>query len=560
MDMKVKTYIWILFAAILLFPQHLIADEYRERIYMQTDKQVYLAGELLWLKVYLTDQHGKPASLSKVGYIELLDATSAPVQIKVEIKDGLGEGWMELPSTLATGHYQLTAYTQYMRNEGDEVFFNKPIGVINTFMNESNRVDTTLTVAPPSLLANTVSVSTEKKNSIPRSINQVSIEGLPEDVYSLAVSITGKEFVPMIDQQNIYEWNGRLPAMNKPTFSNQFQPEYEGHIIKGKVVNLDSPDDPIKANVYCLTGFVGDQIRVFGAQVDSKNEVSFYTNRISGTHEIASTAYSIIDNRYRVDIQSPFVIHPEKELLPFKMNPDWEESLLKRSVGLQASYSFITDSLNKMDTTFSSFTWKPTRTYLLDEYTRFTTLEEIIIEFIPSLTFKKKDGKRSIFILTEDATGFSAWGSLVLLDGVPIIDQEVMFKYDPLLLRKIDVYRGRYVFDQQLFEGIISFSSYANNYPGLKAGDATQFFDYEGTQARRHFYAPSYVNGTGNMRIPDFRHTLLWEPNLKTEGKSSISVPFCTSDMTGEFQITVEGLTREGKVVRGVSFFEVKEE
>jgi len=128
------------------------------------------------------------------------------------------------------------------------------------------------------------------------------------------------------------------------------------------------------------------------------------------------------------------------------------------------------------------------------------------------------------------------------------------------MLKKIDIYRGRYIFDEQLFEGIISFSSYNNNYPGLKVDDSTQFFDYEGTQARRHFYAPSYQEGIGNKRIPDFRHTLLWEPNLQTDGKSSISVPFNTSDMTGEFQVIVEGLTKEGKVIRGVSFFEVRED
>ena len=50
----------------LLFLGHgdlLAANDFRERIYVQTDKQVYLAGELLWLKLCVTDATGIPVSV-----------------------------------------------------------------------------------------------------------------------------------------------------------------------------------------------------------------------------------------------------------------------------------------------------------------------------------------------------------------------------------------------------------------------------------------------------------------------------------------------------------------
>ena len=106
----------------LLFLGHgdlLAANDFRERIYVQTDKQVYLAGELLWLKLCVTDATGIPVSFSKVGYVELLDESTALVQAKIEIKEGIGEGWLELPALLPTGYYRLVAYTRYMRNESD---------------------------------------------------------------------------------------------------------------------------------------------------------------------------------------------------------------------------------------------------------------------------------------------------------------------------------------------------------------------------------------------------------------------------------------------------------
>ena len=79
-------------------------DDFRERVYVQTDKQLYLAGELLWMKLCLTDESGQPASFSKVAYVELLDRSGAVAQAKVDMKNGVGEGWLELPALLPTGY------------------------------------------------------------------------------------------------------------------------------------------------------------------------------------------------------------------------------------------------------------------------------------------------------------------------------------------------------------------------------------------------------------------------------------------------------------------------
>ena len=97
---------------------------------------------------------------------------------------------------------------------------------------------------------------------------------------------------------------------------------------------------------------------------------------------------------------------------------------------------------------------QPDWSYLLDEYTRFTTMEEVVIEFIPGLRFRKMDGVRRLAVLTEERIGYTIGNSLVLLDGIPIVDHEIIFKYDPLKIRKIDVYKGKYVFGGQIFDGI----------------------------------------------------------------------------------------------------------
>ena len=66
-------------------------------------------------------------------------------------------------------------------------------------------------------------------------------------------------------------------------------------------------------------------------------------------------------------------------------------------------------------------------------------------------------------VLTEKMDKFSTQ-TLVLFDNIPITDQEQIYSYNPLLLKKIDVYLGHYIFGGQRFDGILSFSTYKGNW------------------------------------------------------------------------------------------------
>ena len=57
--------------------QTVLAGELRERVYLQTDKQFYLSGELVWMKFIATDLDQRLSDVSKVGYVELLDSGRA---------------------------------------------------------------------------------------------------------------------------------------------------------------------------------------------------------------------------------------------------------------------------------------------------------------------------------------------------------------------------------------------------------------------------------------------------------------------------------------------------
>ena len=540
--------------------QTVLAGELRERVYLQTDKQFYLSGELVWMKFIATDLDQRLSDVSKVGYVELLDSASAVVQARLVLEKGVGNGCLQLPSTLPTGNYRLVAYTRYMRNEGEEVFFEKPLAVVNTFVtNETLLTDTLLPAYSFTRREGPVSVSPDRMTYDTRSGGEIRINGLPPDLQTLSVSIAGIDLYKPSARSGIVDWKQNMPTTGSSPADRKFLAEYEGPILTGKVIDLSTGECSSKEAVSPLLAFSGGEIRLFGGQLGAAGEVTFFTKHISGTHEIVTVALSPSSSRYRVDIESPYATHPEKELPALRLNPAWQDELVKRSVGLQVLHAYRSDSLVREKAEKPWFQWQPDWSYLLDEYTRFTTMEEVVIEFIPGLRFRKMDGVRRLAVLTEERIGYTIGNSLVLLDGIPITDHEIIFKYDPLKIRKIDVYKGKYVFGGQIFDGIASFSSYEHNYPGLVVDNSTQFFDYEGTQAQRIFYMPAYrTEAEKRSPVPDFRHTLLWRPDIRTAGESFISIPFTTSDLTGDFTITIEGLTQTGEALYATEQFQVK--
>jgi hypothetical protein len=126
------------------FPEDSISkkfDTYRkqafqEKVYVRTDRNIYVTGELMWFKVYCVDGYSnRPQDLSKVVYLEMLNEINEPVlQRKVEMIDGIGVGSMFVPAALSAGNYKIRAYTNWMKNFGPDYFFHSTISVVNAFV------------------------------------------------------------------------------------------------------------------------------------------------------------------------------------------------------------------------------------------------------------------------------------------------------------------------------------------------------------------------------------------------------------------------------------------
>ena len=107
-----------------LFPQ--------EKIHIHTDRTVYVPGERIWFKAYLTDAVTFQSSVqSRYVYAELIDSRDSLID-RVMIRpdsDNLFYGNLFLSKVIPKGDYTLRAYTRYMENLGDDYFFKKNIRI-----------------------------------------------------------------------------------------------------------------------------------------------------------------------------------------------------------------------------------------------------------------------------------------------------------------------------------------------------------------------------------------------------------------------------------------------
>ena len=148
---------------------------------------------------------------------------------------------------------------------------------------------------------------------------------------------------------------------------------------------------------------------------------------------------------------------------------------------------------------------------------------------------------------------------MVLLEGVPINDHEDILKYNPRLVKKIEIYNGRYGFGGEVFECMISLTTQRGDLPSIQLSDDSRLTVYECPQLLVTFKMPEYKDATDKKsRRPDFRHTLYWNPSVETEAGIETTLSFYTSDLEGEFKVVVEGFTLKGELIRGEVNFHVK--
>lgn len=136
----------LLFLTTPIFSQLSVAkdlDQYRrdylpEKVFLHTDKNIYAAGETVWMALYLADgQTHQPGAFSVFARVELLNADGEGIkELKVFAPKGHASASIDLAGDLVAGDYQLLAYTNYQRNSGEATIFRKTIRIVKGLQEE----------------------------------------------------------------------------------------------------------------------------------------------------------------------------------------------------------------------------------------------------------------------------------------------------------------------------------------------------------------------------------------------------------------------------------------
>lgn len=549
---------------LVLLPLSARADQIRERLYVQTDKRSYLSGEQVLLKLITTDQSGRPIDFSKIGYVELLDQSGVKAQSMVMINQSVGIGSLSLPESLKSGYYRLRGYTAYMRNEGETVFFQTILTIVNTTQSHQVILDEdaslpAMTLTPAQNTCPRLSLGKDRLSK--REAATLHISGLPKDVFTMSLSIKGEELPSLEADGGILSWGKNLENLESLPMSSDYTAEYEGHIVQGTLKDTKTME-PVQTGVRTYLGLIGEKINVYVGQQQPSDlsKVRFYTKGDPQTTEAATTVRTLGNADLRVDVDNPYAPAGEQQALPeLRLSKGWTPFLEKRNVARQISKAYPAPAMTKHPAASILERVKPTESYLLDEYTRFTTIGETVFEFVTLVSFRGTKNDHSLWILLQDESNLNTTiaSPLVVLDGIPVEDVELIYNYNPMFIKRIDVYRERISLSGQMFEGAIAFTTYTGNYPSLTLPKSTQIFDYKMPRLWDGIQEPDYAKSQDSP-APDYRHTLAWRPQISTQGKDAIEIDFSTSDLTGHYTAHVEGITVEGEPFLSEVTFEVE--
>jgi hypothetical protein len=337
-------------------------------------------------------------------------------------------------------------------------------------------------------------------------------------------------------------------VVNRKKENIAFIPEVNGPIVTAKILNeANEPASGILA--YLATP--SKSPRLFPSRSDVSGKIQFDVQNLYGPRNVVIQPNNKSDSAYHIVLENSF----STDFAPFNpsdlhLSPSLKEELQERSLAMQVEDIYHRTRLEKFlpaDIDSVPFYGTPDERYHLDDFTRFTVMEEVMREYVPGvLVRKRRDGFHFIVLDAPNKAAFNG-SPLMLIDGVPFFDEDEIMSFDPLKIKTLDVMTQRYYIGVNHYPGLVSYRTYQGDLAGFKINKHALVVDFEGLQLQREFYVPKYdLQKERESRLPDQRQQLYWNPQLILSKDGKQQITFTTGDLTGEYLIVVEGLSKDG--------------
>lgn len=506
-----------------------------EVIFAHISKNITVSGETIWINLKATQ--GKEPSASKMAYVEMIDRHQKAVkQIIVPLENGQTEAYLEIPTDLESDHYLLRFYTRIsplIQQTGRGVF-NQFITVINQkkppVLRNTNPVKNKYSFEKPQVNPNLI----REHNINISSSSNIDIDRQGEsNPFSLSISLVNpflpEEYKGFIYQE-IYHLKEKQTAL---------VPELYGHIIHVK--NLSpSPDTE---ETFFLSAH-GKQSVLNTSKPDKNGNLYFEMGPLKNFDFLVAQSINY-ENQLNFSPQSPFLQMVFKEDFAF---PDLlikekdKDFLLDLITSAKVSPYFYPIESNDFFPIITGFV--ADRTYLLDDYTRFDDMETTLREYVPEVLVRKQDKKTVYKVLNSPINALFQENPLILIDGMPVFDTDKLAKFNPSNIQKLEVLTREFFLNKDKFSGVISFSSFENDFGKFELPTNALYFNYWEIQKPKTLKSPHFNTHIGQANYPDFRTSLYWTNNLDQE-----SIRVTSSQITGQFEVILSFLSEDGRIV-----------
>jgi len=527
------------------------------KLVINTD--ILICGERLHYKVFTLVESGEISSLSKISYVSLRDERDSVVlNHKLKLERGLAHGTFFIPTSLKTGIYRLVGHTNFSLNNVENGLASRKIYIVNPYLKPPMNIQKDST-GPREVLsskvisdiidspsANGPSVFSDKSSYKKREKITLSIEN-PNGKFGYGnYTLSVRKIDPV---------KNRNPSLLKKTVVNEkddffYIPELRGELISGSVLTVDD-NVPVADKVVALS--IPGKNYIFRT-AKTNNDGRFFVS-IDEPYETTNSIVQIDETnreQYKLVLDKKEFEFKEKEDLPIlRLDSNLKEWLEERSIQVQIENAYFKqdDRVTTVEDFAEPFYGSLGTKFVLDDYTRFPSLEETFVEVVTLARIRNKAGKNSFEVFDPfNPYKKGAYGSLyplLLLDGILVQDADEILEYSAKEIESIKVFPNTYRYGPKIYRGIIDFKTKGEVYePRL---DESYIKEFELTRPFPHkkFASPNHSDES-YKRLPDYRTQLYWEPNIQLFVED-MTLTFYASDVTGSYEIVLEGYTDSGK-------------
>jgi len=539
-----------------------------EKVELSINSQIFLAGELLQYKVYVTNALSHQGSLSAIAYVSLRDQQDSLVfNHKLKLLDGTANGDFFIPSNLKTGAYKLISYTNYSRNNEAAAFVQKDIYIINTFTKQEAFSKTGDTIFMNHIVEKSPHFS-EENNPAKAKINlDKESYGFREKVsLKLENSLKGMKgrYVLSVRKINPIEISGKIPTAAKIYSEVFYVPELRGELISGLV--LSKIDSMPVSNIEVALTVPGEDYIFKVAKTNSNGRFFFSVSEDYNSENSIVQLYGneMEKNSYKVVLDKKELPIQKNKSYFLKLDEALKDWLLERSIQLQVENAYFDTKKDSIlpSKTNPCFYEDLGTVFKLDDYTRFPSVRETFVEVI-TLAAIRGNGDDAKFIIHNEydpdrIAKFNDIDPLVLMDGMLIPNNSELINYKARDIESIRIINTPYRYGTKIYSGIIAVETKKGDFVPNLSKSFVEMINLPPAVKQKKYYSPDYSNRNVISRIPDYRVQLLWEPSLSFKD-TAYSTTFYTSDVPGLYEILLEGFNDRGIHISAKRYFKVLE-